>query len=224
MANKEEIRMLCKRLNLFHLAKIKSFDVDIKNKDDYLKYLLEYEIEERNKSVASKLKKSSNMPSVDLNYKFTGIDKWNVDEVKKLTWLDETNNLVLVGKCGCCKTTLSVILGTLAINNKNKVYYLKQDELLACFKEKEENVRAKKLFNKLKEADLIIIDEMMYLPISESDVITLYKGLMYLNDSRSLILITNRRLEEWLSLIDDKHTMETLVSRITLNARTIVFK
>lgn len=47
---------------------------------------------------------------------------------------------------------------------------------------------------------------------------------MYLNDSRSLILITNRRLEEWLTLIDDKHTMETLVSRITLNARMIVFK
>lgn len=65
---------------------------------------------------------------------------------------------------------------------------------------------------------------MMYLPINESDVITLYKGLMYLNDSRSLILITNRRLEEWLTLIKNKDTMETLVSRITLNARTIVFK
>lgn len=128
--------MLCNKLNLFHLAKIKSFDVDIKSKDDYLTYLLEYEIEERNKSVASKLKKSSNMPSVDLNYKFTSINKWKVDEVKKLTWLDETNNLVLVGKFGRSKTTLSVILGMLAINKKNKEYYLTQDELLACFKEK----------------------------------------------------------------------------------------
>lgn len=111
----------------------------------------------------------------------------------------KTINLVLVGKCGCGKTTLSVILGNETINKKYKVYYLKQDELLTCFKEKEANTRAQKLFNKLKDADLIIIDEMMYLSISESDVITHYKGLMYLNDSRSLILITNRRLEEWLA-------------------------
>lgn len=153
------------KLTLYHLANIKSFDVEITNNDDYLKYLLEYKLVERSKSVATKLKKTSNMPSVDLSYKFTGIDKWNVDDVKKLILLEETNNLVLQGKCGCGKTTLSVILGTLAINKKYKVFYLKQDDLLTCFKKKETNKRAQKLFIKLKDADLIIIDEMMYLQL-----------------------------------------------------------
>lgn len=49
MVNREELRELCKRLNLHHLSKINTFDLDIKDKLDYFKYLLEYEIQEKRK-------------------------------------------------------------------------------------------------------------------------------------------------------------------------------
>ena len=51
MVNREELRLLCKRLNLHHLSKIETFDLEIKDKLDYVKYLLEYELHEREKKV-----------------------------------------------------------------------------------------------------------------------------------------------------------------------------
>lgn len=209
-----------KALNLYHLAKIKSFDLEIVDKEDYLKYLLEYEIKERTKSTNQKKKKASHMPAIDEQFKFTGIDKWNLDDLKSLGFMKDEGNLIIEGKCGKGKTTLAVILG----NEANRVYYLKQEDLLACLKEKGSNPKHNNVFNKLKDADLIIIDEMMYLPISIEDVVTLYKGIMYLNDARSIIFITNRRLSEWKDMVEDKHTMETFVSRISNGSRIMVFK
>lgn len=224
MVNKEEIREMCKKLNLYHLAKIKSFDLDFVDKEEFLKYLLEYEIKERAKSTNLKKKKASHMPLVDEKYKFTGIDKWNLDDLKSLGFMKDEGNLIIEGKCGKGKTTLAVILGNAAIEKGNRVYYLKQEDLLTCLKEKESNPKQNNVFNKLKDADLIVIDEMMYLPISIEDVVILYKGIMYLNDARSIIFITNRRLSEWKDMVEDKHTMETFVSRISNGSRIMVFK
>ena len=224
MVNKEELRELLRKLNLTHLAKMRSFDLEITNKDDYLKYLLEYEIKERRKTANLKKKKSSHMPIVDEKMKFTGIDKWNLDDLKTLSWMKDEGNLIIEGKCGKGKTTLAVILGNAAIDNGRSVYYLKQEDLLTCLKEKETNPKQNNIFNKLKDADLIIIDEMMYLPISIEDVVALYKGIMYLNDARSLVFITNRRLSEWKDMVEDRHTMETFVDRISNGSRIMVFK
>lgn len=136
MVNKEELREMCKKLNLYHLAKIKSFDLDFVDKEEYLKYLLEYEIKERTKSTNQKKKKVSHMPLVDDKYKFTGIDKWNLDDLKSLSFMKDEGNLIIEGNCGKGKTPLAVILSNAAIESGNRVYYLKQENLLTCLKEK----------------------------------------------------------------------------------------
>ena len=164
------------------------------------------------------------MPAVDEKCKFTGIDKWKLDDLKSLSFMKDEGNLIIEGKCGKGKTTLAVILGNAAIEKGNRVYYLKQEDLLICLKEKERNPKQNNVFNKLKDVDLIIIDEMMYLPISIEDVVTLYKGIIYLNDARSLVFMTNRMLSEWKDMVEDRHTMETFVSRISNVSRIMVSK
>lgn len=55
------------------------------------------------------------MPLVDEKCKFTGIDKWNLDDLKALGFMKDEGNLIIEGKCGKGKTTLAVILGNAAI-------------------------------------------------------------------------------------------------------------
>lgn len=57
------------------------------------------------------------MPAVDEKYKFTGIDKWNLDDLKSLSFMKDEGNLIIEGKCGKGKTTLAVILGYAAIES-----------------------------------------------------------------------------------------------------------
>ena len=186
MVNREELRELCKRLNLHHLSKINTFDLDIKDKLDYFKYLLEYEIQEREKKVKKHNLSSSHLPNIKSDNKYEGIDEWNINDVKKLNWFRNNQNLIIVGKCGIGKTAIAVDIAKTAINEKYKVYYLCVDEYLRILKN-ENDPKSKIAHTKMKDADLIIVDEMMYLPIDASDIVMLYRSIMYFNQARSFI-------------------------------------
>ena len=86
----------------------------------------------------------------------------------------------------------------------------------------ENNPKSKIAHTKMKDADLIIVDEMMYLPIDASDIVMLYRSIMYFNQARSFIFITNRRLEEWTDTNEDKHTMETFTERLMNGSRILM--
>ena len=218
--NREELRELCKKLNLYHLSRIDTFDIDIKDKLAYVKYLLEYELTERHKKVMNKNRMASHLPKVKGELKFNGIDEWNFEDVKKLKWLENNMNLIIIGKCGSGKTALATTLGNLAIEKGYKVYYIKVDEYLHILNNVND-YKEKNVYAKIKESDLIILDELMYLPMSTEDVVKLYRSIMYLSEVRSFIFITNRRLQEWIDLIEDRHTMETVVDRIANGSRQI---
>ena len=70
-------------------------------------------------------------------------------------------------------------------------------------------------------SDVIIVDEMLYLNLPEEDLSLLYKGLMFLSESRSVICITNRGLSDWKNAARDKHTMQTLIDRIFRDAKLL---
>ena len=173
-----------------------------------------------------KLKKqnrlSSYLPGVK-DIEFQGIDKWNIEDALKFDWLRENRNLLLIGKCGKCITTVAAKIGFAAIDNGYKVYYLKIDEYLNILKNKE-GQKEKLAFARMKDANLIILDGLMYLPIEVDDILLLYRSIMNLSESRSFIFITNRRLEEWTNNASDLHVMETFKDRIMNRSKQIIFK
>lgn len=222
MVNREELRLICKKLNLHHLSKINTFDIDIKDKLDYVKYLFEYELKEREKKVKKQNLSTSRLPKPK-EVKYEGIDKWNVEDALKLKWLEESRNLLIIGKCGKGKTNLASTIGVKAIDNGYKVYYLKVDEYINILKNID-GQKEKIAHQRMKDADLIILDELMYLPIAVEEILLLYRSIMYLSESRSFIFITNRRLEEWINDANDLHTMETFKDRIMNGSKQIIFK
>ena len=73
----------------------------------------------------------------------------------------------------------------------------------------------------MSECDLIIVDEVMYMNLSREDLQLLYKILIFLNETRSIVVVTNRVLSEWKDAVDDKHLMETLMDRLTADAQIL---
>ena len=68
---------------------------------------------------------------------------------------------------------------------------------------------------------VIIIDDVMYANIIPEDLPLFYRAVSFLNEERSLIIITNRELSGWISAAEDTHLMQTLVDRITANSQII---
>ena len=166
-------------------------------------------------------KKRSKLPLIKKAPILQGIDEWNLEELKKLTFIDTDQNVLITGKCGVGKTALAVMIGNLALEKGYKVYYIKCDELIYVFSTQTTLSKSKKIYEYLKDSDLIIIDEVMYLPIKDEDLTILYKGLSFLSESRNLMCITNRNLSDWNIVAKDKHMMQTLIDRILKYAKLL---
>lgn len=221
--NREKIRLMCKKLNLHNIANIPSFDIEFKTHLEYFKYLLDYEINNREAKLKKHNRGASHLPKIKTRIEYKNVNEWNVERLKTLSWYDNDRNLIIVGKCGKGKTQLACILGEIAIDRGLKVYYFKVDKLIRVIRNAD-GFKEQLLLTKLKEMDLIIIDEVLYLPIPEQDIILLYRYVMSFCEVSKFIMITNRQLDEWESTIDDKHTMETFVDRLKNNSNIIVMK
>lgn len=223
MADISNIRDLALKLNLYNIAKGKvDLKIKFKNNLDYIEDIFLQELEYRKKNKLKLLKKKSNLPTLKYDYKNINDGlKWQIKELKKLKFLENDENIIVVGSCGKGKTSLSVDIATEAINDGRAVIYHTIDTFLKIVKGKTLEDKYKEEYKNLKNAELIIIDEFLYLNINNDDLELLYKSLMFFNESRSLIIISNRKIQNFVDAASDKHLMATLTDRIKANSHII---
>lgn len=216
MAEISRIKDLAKRLNLMNLYK---GEYELKQNDmsnlDYLEYILNMELSIRENKQLINRKKQSKIPKLSKSFENTlTVSEWHINHLKKCIWIDEFQNLILVGKSNTGKTILASMLGNNAVENGKKTYYIKTDKFIEILKTKDTILSNKNIFALIKECQLLIIDEFMYLPFTKEEEVLLYKVMSFLNESLSMILITNREISEWINYSEDKHLMQTLTDRI----------
>jgi len=108
MADITEIRELAQKLNLWNIARgyIDLNDEKLSNLD-YLKMVLEKELEIRVRQKYTKLRKASKLPNkaFDASNSNKGL-KWQIKQLSNLTWLKEEQNLILLGNAGRVRPVL----------------------------------------------------------------------------------------------------------------------
>ena len=102
-----------------------------------------------------------------------------------------------------------------------RVFYCDVDGFLNIMRGKDRIEKQNRKFRYITGCDLLIIDELMYVALSEQDLPLFYRAINFLREERSIIYITNRELSEWPQVADDKHLMETLTQKITSGSQFI---
>ena len=223
MASISEIQELAMQLSLSYTAK---GAVDLHNEKlsnlDYLKYVLESELAERNKAAIQRKRAESRLPRKTFNTSNLnpGV-KWHVEQLGTLSWLQDSTDITILGRCDSGKTSLAVHLGELALQEGMRVYYCDVDEFLNIMRGKDHVPQQQRKFRCILNSDLLIIDELMYVALSEQDLPLFYRAINFLREERSIIYITNRELSEWPQVAEDKHLMETLTQKITSGSQFI---
>ena len=100
-------------------------------------------------------------------------------------------------------------------NREIRVIYIKFDDLLI------EQKLKKKAWNHILNADLVIVDDMFYMTPTQEELEQAYRIMMFLQETRSLVLITNRALSSWKEMKVDSHLVETLQKRLMQGAQLI---
>jgi len=217
MADAKEIQELAKILNLQNIANgtIDLNQETISNKE-YLYQILLEEVNIRSVNRLKEAKKVSRLKQMIFDEtKITDGLKWQLSKIKEIDFANIKQNIFIIGECSTGKTSLASNIGMDALDRGAKVVYLTLDELLAEAKLK------KGIWNNILNSDVLILDDMFYLSPTDEELIEIYKLLMFLQETRSIILITNRTLNSWKNMKVDTHLIETLAKRLLQDAQII---
>jgi DNA replication protein DnaC len=217
MADAKEIQDLAKILNLQNIANgtIDLNQETISNKE-YLYQILLEEVNIRNVNKLKDAKKASRLKQMIFDEtKITDGLKWQLSKIKEIDFANKKQNIFIIGECSTGKTSLASNIGMDALDRGAKVVYLTLDELLTDAKLK------KRLWNNILNSDVLILDDVFYLSPTDEELIEIYKLLVFLQETRSIILITNRPLSSWINMKVDTHLIETLAKRLLQDAQII---
>lgn len=79
-------------------------------------------------------------------------------------------------------------------------------------------------WNLILKSDVIIIDDVFYITPTYEELLEFYRTLIFLSETRSVVLVTNRELSTWKDMKVDIHLLETLKARLLSEAQLIHLK
>lgn len=149
------------------------------------------------------------------------INRRQFEQLSELTWIDGIYNLILAGPPGVGKTHLAIALGYHACEEGYKVSYTSMQYLVQCLKTEEIDRRNRAKMNRIRKSNLLIIDEVGYLPISATEGNLFFQLVSELQEQTSIIITTNKGFEDWVEFLNDPSLATAILDRLSFRCDRI---
>ena len=144
----------------------------------------------------------------------TTITKRQVNQLLDFSFIDNRSNLVFIGPPGVGKTHLTIGIALKAIDAGYKVLFSTALGLVETLELAEMKGELKKKINSLLKFDLLIIDELGFLPMNKQGIYNLFQLINSLYEYRSVILTTNKDFTNWGDFFRDDNVAVPIVDRL----------
>ena len=192
----------------------------------YLEALLAMECEERDRHAIASRIRDAQLPRVktleDFDFgKAPQIPAAKIRELAEGGYIDRSEPVVLIGDCGTGKSHLATGLCLAACRQKRRARFVTAAALVNELVEAKQNGQVRRLMQRWKKFDLIVLDEVGYVPLADIGAEFLFQVIADRAERAALIVTTNLPFSEWTTVFPNPRLCKALLDRITDRAHII---
>jgi DNA replication protein DnaC len=144
-----------------------------------------------------------------------------IRELAGCDYIKERRNIIFLGRSGAGKTHLATALGIEACKNNHRTRFVSCYALVNELIEARQDKDLQRLIQRYSRYDLLILDELGYIPFSREGSELLFQVLAERQEKGSVIITTNLGFADWTQVFGDQVMTAALLDRLTHKAHIV---
>ena len=195
----------------------------------YLLKLAELELRDRERRTVERRMKQARFPTVKSldSFDLTAISSLNhtvVRELVRCEYVARRENLLVIGNTGTGKTHIALGLGLAACQKNISVRFVTAAAIVHELTEARDERRLLRLQRQLAAYELLIIDELGYVPLAGNGAELLFEVFSQRYEQGSVIVTSNLPLAEWPQVFGCERLTGALLDRLTQHVHILEMK